>query len=272
MGMIYRRKRKLPDGTVVEGETWWIKYYRDGVPMRESSGSDKEGVAKNLLKQREGDIVRGVPITPRTNRATFDELAADVINDYKVNGRRSLADVERHFTLHLERFFGGWRAAAITPVEVRKYVVHRQTQKAANGTINRELAALKRAFTLGMRAGKLTHRPAIELLQENNTRRGFFEREQFETVRRHLLETNKAIGTFAYITGWRVPSEVLPLRWSQVDFEAGTVRLDPGTTKNDEGRVFRMTIELRAVLEAQQAYTETVQRKRHALSSNATTS
>lgn len=32
-----------------------------------------------------------------------------------------------------------------------------------------------------------------------------------------------------------MPSEVLPLQWSQVDFKAGTVRLDPGTTKNREG-------------------------------------
>ncbi len=43
---------------------------------------------------------------------------------------------------------------------------------------------------------------------------------------------------FAYLTGWRVRSEVLPLTWRQVDFTAGTVRLEPGTTKNDEGRMF----------------------------------
>jgi len=38
--------------------------------------------------------------------------------------------------------------------------------------------------------------------------------------------------TFAYITGWRVPSEVLPLEWRQVDLDAGTVQLDSGQTKN----------------------------------------
>ena len=81
MGMIYKRKHKRPDGSVVEGATWWIKYYRDGVPMRESTESEKESVAKNLLKQREGDIVRGVPITPQTNRATFDELLRPLFAD-----------------------------------------------------------------------------------------------------------------------------------------------------------------------------------------------
>jgi integrase len=30
--------------------------------------------------------------------------------------------------------------------------------------------------------------------------------------------------TFAYITGWRIASEILPLQWRQVDFDAGEVR------------------------------------------------
>jgi integrase len=59
----------------------------------------------------------------------------------------------------------------------------------------------------------------------------------------------------------RVRSEVLTLQWRQVDFEAGIVRLDPGTTKNLEGRVFVMTSELRATLEAQCAVTEEKQQK-----------
>jgi integrase len=41
-----------------------------------------------------------------------------------------------------------------------------------------------------------------------------------------------------YVTGWRINSEVLTLQRRQVDLKAGEVRLDPGTTKNFEGRVF----------------------------------
>jgi integrase len=37
---------------------------------------------------------------------------------------------------------------------------------------------------------------------------------------------------FAFITGWRIPSEVLTLEWRQVDFNAKQMRLDPGTPKN----------------------------------------
>jgi len=75
-------------------------------------------------------------------------------------------------------------------------------------------------------------------------------------------EALRPVVTFAYLTGWRIRSEVLPLEWRQVDFASrGSVRLDPGTTKNKQGRTFVMTAELRALLETQRAATEATQRK-----------
>jgi integrase len=64
--------------------------------------------------------------------------------------------------------------------------------------------------------------------------------------------------TFAYCTGWRVNSEILPLQWPQVDMQAGTVRLEPGTTKNDRGRLikFHDLEELHAAIEDQWAIHE----------------
>ena len=48
-------------------------------------------------------------------------------------------------------------------------------------------------------------------------------------------------------------SEVLPLEWRNVDLKAGAVTLDPGTTKNGEGRTIYLTAALRTLLEAQKA-------------------
>jgi hypothetical protein len=45
------------------------------------------------------------------------------------------------------------------------------------------------------------------------------------------------------------------------DFGAGEVRLDPGKTKNGEGRTFPMTRELRETLEQQRTITENLQRQ-----------
>lgn len=71
------------------------------------------------------------------------------------------------------------------------------------------------------------------------------------------------MATFAYHTGWR-RTEILTLEWRQVDFSAGTVRLDPGTMKNDDGRVFPFAVlpELKTMLEDQRAHTDRVQSER----------
>jgi integrase len=103
----------------------------------------------------------------------------------------------------------------------------------------------------GVHDGCTLHRPHIEQLPENNTRTGFFEREQYETVVEHLDEWLRPVVRFAYITGWRMKDEVLGLEWRQVDMKAGGVRLEPGTTKNKDGRTFPFTAGLRALLEAQ---------------------
>jgi integrase len=60
------------------------------------------------------------------------------------------------------------------------------------------------------------------------------------------------VATFAYVTGWRVRSEILPLQWRQIDRDAGTVRLFAGTTKNRAGRVFayRHVEELKSLVDA----------------------
>ena len=67
-------------------------------------------------------------------------------------------------------------------------------------------------------------------------RTGFFERDEFEAVRAALPEPLRGVVTFAYLTGWRIRSEVLPLHWSQIDRFRKTIRLEPGTTKNSDGR------------------------------------
>jgi integrase len=246
------------------GRIWWIRYYRDGRRYEESSRSAKEGAARRLLRLREGDIERGLPVTPKIGRLRFEEAAKDLLNDYKTNGKRTLKDVERRIELHLKPYFGGRRMASITTSDVRAYIAKRQSQvriigrgerqrekPVSAGEINRELTALKRMFNLARQAGKLLVVPYIPMLKERNVRTGFFERAQFESVRSHLPEYARAVITFAYITGWRLPSEILPLQWRQIDFDAGEIRLDPGTTKNDEGRVFPITADLRELLENQ---------------------
>jgi integrase len=245
------------------GEIYWVRYYRAGKRHEESTRSSKRADAERLLKLREGDVAKGVPISPAIGRLTFDDAALDLENEYLANGRRSIIGLRVRLKIGLRPWFGGRRMVNITTADVRAYVTQRQADKAANGTINRELSALKRMFTLANQAGRLLASPHIPMLQEDNVRRGFFDREQFESVRRRLPEEVQPVVTFGYLTGWRINSEVLTLQWHQVDLRAGIVRLDPGTTKNREGRSFPfgMLPELRDLLEDQRAATTVLERQ-----------
>jgi integrase len=127
----------------------------------------------------------------------------------------------------------------------------RRAEKAEAATINRDLAALKRALRLAARAGKVAQVPDFSLLREDNTRKGFFEPEQFQAVLKHLPSHLNPVFQVAYITGWRMPSEVLTRRWQHVYLEGGWLGLEPGETKNSEGHMFPMTPELTCILTCQ---------------------
>jgi len=236
MGSVYRR-----------GRIWWIKYYHHGQPIRESSKSTRKKDAEDLLKVRLGHIAEGRPFNPRANRLRFEDLAEGLFNDYRTRGLRTLQRVEQEVA-HLHKHFAGWHPDAITPDAIRAYSGCRKAEGAANGTINRELTALRRAFHLASQTGKLWHVPHVPMLRENNIRKGFFEADLFEAVRAELPDYLYGVVTFAYHTCWR-SGEILGLRWCHVSLEHGEVRLEPGTTKNREGRVIFLEGELREVLE-----------------------
>jgi integrase len=245
-----KARRRRGEGCIyLRGHIWWIKYPLNGEEMPESSGSEKESDARKLLKRRLGEIVIGRFIGPDAEKVTVSELADDVVNDYRINAKDSLDKAERSAN-RIKGFFGGYKAHSIGTDLVKKYIAQRQADGAANATINRELAFLKRGFNLGIQAEKILRKPYIPMLKENNVRQGFFERSEFIAFRAALADYLRPVATFAYYTGWR-KQNILDLQWNQVDLNARTVRLHPGTTKNDEGQVIVLDGELLDTVRAQ---------------------
>lgn len=100
--------------------------------------------------------------------------------------------------------------------------------------------------------------------QVHNARQGLFEREQYLNVLKHLPEELRPVVTFAYITGWRLRSEVLTREWRHVDLQNGTVRIFRGEAKDKKAeRTFHLTTELRALLEKQQAEHDRLKKRGH---------
>ena len=62
MGTVYSRPRS---------PYLWIKYYQNGRPIRESTGTKSQVVARRILRTREGDVEHGITIDPKIGRVTF---------------------------------------------------------------------------------------------------------------------------------------------------------------------------------------------------------
>lgn len=296
-----KAKRTKGDGSIyLRGRIWWIAYkHPSGERMLESTGSERRKDAENLLRKRIGAGANGLAVVKNSEQLTFYDAAQMLINDFianhaanatKKNVVKALKVLKRRSaTGPLATYFGlRCRMLSITSDRVAAYVAKRlgdtivvrkavtvpledgttqttpeERKPVSPATINRELQVLKRMFSLAIRSGRIATKPYIKMLKEAAPRSGFFEPEQYDSVMTHLPAALQPVIAFAYVTGWRIDSEVLPLEWRQVDFNAGEVRLDAGTTKNGEGRVFPFTADLRAVLKAQHAEHERLKKAGH---------
>src|SRR5437016_7606397 len=132
MGSLFRPKYTGTDGSIKESAVWWAKYYANGRPVRESTGTDKEKEARRFLKEREGRVATGQPVLPRAEKVRYQAIRDDLRRFYSATGGRELVEVDKRLA-HLDRFFSTWRAVSIDRSAIVKYIEFRQTQKASNG-------------------------------------------------------------------------------------------------------------------------------------------
>src|SRR6058998_548831 len=125
--------------------------------------------------KRKGD---GLSASPDPRRTLVNDLLEALKNRYRVEGRRSLERLQ-DAAEHLLRMFRGVPAAQVKGADVLRYANLRLDEKAKPATINRELAALRAAYRLGLDNDPIVAMPRIRLLPENNVRQGFAEARQW---------------------------------------------------------------------------------------------
>jgi hypothetical protein len=226
----YKYRDAKAAGVLRQSETWFIRVRHDGRTVRESTKTNNKKEARAFLAEfKAKNLKAGERYNKDAKRVTFQDMAECLKRDYDTNGKdRPTLDARLK---HLLGVFGDRRMASITPDDVEEYVRKRR-ESATNGTINRELELLARAFSLGRKLRKLTApdwRVRDHRLQESAPRSGFFERDQFSAVLRHLtrMVVREADGrqkkvrvpaddlrlacSLAYTYGWRMQSEILTL-------------------------------------------------------------
>jgi len=234
------------------GQVWWVAWYDgQGHEQRESSHSHDKPVALQLLRQRLSTSSR--PVAAHH----FEHIAALYVQDHSLKGQRSKEWAEDRVN-NLATLFAGVRIDRITPQDMQRYRQQRLALGAAAATINKDLGALGRMFTLAIREGWVDHKPHIQRLQEADPRQGFVEHQQYLGIRQHLPPPYQDALDFAYFSGWR-KGEIVGLTWAMIDLQNGVIRLPPSGNKTRKGRVLVLSDPLRQVIERKLQQRETRQ-------------
>jgi integrase len=238
----YRGVYEHPKGSKI----YWILFYdADGKRHREKCGRKSIAIAR--YQQRKTEIREG-RFFPRST-VTVEDLKELLFDNYRMNNQ-NLEPVENSWK-RLKSKFAEMRAESVTTKDIENYIRDRQAESYANASINRDLAMLRRMYSLATRSTprKVRSIPAFpQRLKEAPPRSGFVVDAQYRALMDLDMENwLRAFLAIGYKFGMR-KQEILDLRVGQVDFAERIIRLNPGETKNDEGRIAPITSQIHDLL------------------------
>jgi hypothetical protein len=213
----------------------WIKYYKAGKPIRESTRTGDQVRAARFLRQRLAEVGSDTTESPR-----IEQLVDDLFRDYRINEQRSLDDVKTRWRLHLKTVWGSVHATQLDSRLLARYIDGRREEHASNATINRELACLKRMYRLAYLSTppRVQSVPHFPHLKENNVRQGFVTPEQFAELVAHCPDLwLRAMLETAYNYGWRVNCSIFAsVRSISWPAPSGLTQARPRTRKDVRAR------------------------------------
>ena len=182
--------------------------------------------------------------------------------DWTIKQRRkgSFNSLKARFRAIIGYFGRDKDAGELDFLTLQKYAQDR-LEKASRATVKLELALLSAAMGVFERAGKL-RRPPFPSITVRNARQGFFDEKAFLAIKEQLSWDLRPVVEFLWHTGWRV-SEVISLKWADVDWKEGVIRLPGERSKNHEARSFPFASfpPLRSLMERQRSATDVIERR-----------
>ncbi|MCU1338800.1 MAG: integrase family protein, partial [Bryobacterales bacterium] len=184
-----------------------------------------------------------------------NDLYVAIERDYLINKKRTLRNVKGAWRKHLSGVFGSQPIVPFRPSRVSSYILARQKEEAANATINRELAVLKRMAALAIEnyeaevedeklIAALVRWAKIKPLDESdNVREQIFPTELYDAFARETAKVGlwfRTMFELSYARGWR-PKSAKQLQVKQIDLMRRTIRLTAKMTKNKKPCEIGMT-------------------------------
>jgi len=216
-------------GLYKRGTVWWMSFTHQGQQYRRSTETEDRKLAQRIFDKLKGEIAEGkwFERLPGGNY-TFTDLIEKYLKEYSATHKASSSHVrDKSLAAHLLEVFGDQYLLDITPAMISAYKVRRRKEGASPRTVNYELTLMSHAFTLAIKEWEwLSNNPVKKVKKERLPKP--IERWLSPDEEERLLTKSpvwlREIIIFAISTGLR-ESELLDLKWSQVDTKRKTVTI-----------------------------------------------
>lgn len=221
----------------------WKLTWRDPLSGRQRSKSfpDEESARRFATTQeelaaREKILLKRARQKKRNqqigNHLTIEELVEAYL---AVQCQRMVTKEGNRYHLRpLLALFGKRKASSLTPEDIRAFCEAQRLRGIAQSTVNRRVGILRAAYNWGVREGKLKESPLarLRLPQAKSRRIAPPTPQELRALLDNAVPHVKRVVLLGLYTGARIgPSELFRLQWSDVDLEAGMVRM-PSAAKN----------------------------------------
>jgi integrase len=218
-------------GLYKRGSVWWMSFIdpNTGKQQRRSTETEDKEQAKRIFDKIKGRIAEGKWFERLPGHdLTFKEAMDKYLTGYSLRSKAASSHVrDQCGAKHLLPVFGECVLADIGPSIISEYKVKRREDGASAQTVNLELSLMSHVFTIAMKEWEWVKENPVRMVSRERKDRS---KERWLTLEEEgrLLKVSppwlQDIITFAIHTGLR-QSEILDMKWSQVDFGRRTITI-----------------------------------------------
>jgi len=252
--MVYKQK---------SSKYWWFKFHFDGVLIRESAKTTNKRIAEQIESARQTQFAKGeVGIKERVKVPTLREFSGDfekAIETQCAEKPRTIEFYKMRMRQLLASELGDRVLDTIDEEAVEKYRQKRSVTKSraggmlAPGSINRELATLRRLLRLAYEWKVINRVPRVKMLRGEKNRESILPHDREAVYLAALPHPLSDVATVLLDTGLRL-GEALSLDWAQVRLEPaqgaryGFLTVLSGKAKNNKSRNVPLSARVVSVL------------------------
>ena len=221
------------DGLYIRGGVWWMSYTVNGQRIRESTEYSDRKAAGLVLAKVQVAIKEGKWFGKSQEVKTPIPAAAEEFLTLYSKPRKASWEDDERMLKRFSKFLGPQVFLQdVSRLHIEQFQNHLLSKGASKARVNRYIACLKCFFNRHIDWGKLKANPVkgIKLFQESMRTR-YLEMGQIQTLLQECSERLRPVVLTALLTGLR-KSDILGLRWQDIDFENRTINFRQSKTGN----------------------------------------